>query len=158
MTPELCGRSVGRPRRRPSASAHHHSRSSSGVRRSSTNERTRAMSMSTSTSLGVRSSTRSSSSSSSKGERRARGRATTGARARERTVGAKASTLECDALMTIANASANASEGVSPFAGAVDVAALMVLAYFAKLGNEKAARESATKANAGRGKTNGKKK
>ena len=34
---------------------------------------------------------------------------------------------------------------ISPFAGAVDVAALAVLAYLAKLGNEKAARESSAK-------------
>ena len=53
------------------------------------------------------------------------------------------------------DATAVATSGeISPFAGVVDISVLALLAYFAKLGNEKAARESASKTKVGR---NGKK-
>jgi hypothetical protein len=54
-------------------------------------------------------------------------------------------------------AGAATAEGISPFAGVVDVSVLALLAYFAKLGNEKAARESAAKTKTSRT-TNTKKK
>ena len=55
------------------------------------------------------------------------------------------------------DAAAVATSGeISPFAGVVDISVLALLAYFAKLGNEKAARESASKTKVGR--NNGKKK
>ena len=48
--------------------------------------------------------------------------------------------------------SASASAEISPFAGVVDVSVLALLAYFAKLGNEKAAREAQSKTKTSRSK------
>ena len=41
------------------------------------------------------------------------------------------------------------AEEISPFAGVVDISVLLLLAFLAKLGNEKAARDSASKTRAG---------
>ena len=54
-------------------------------------------------------------------------------------------TATATATPTMAMAMEGSGQEISPFAGAVDVAALAVLAYLAKLGNEKAARESSAK-------------
>lgn len=53
--------------------------------------------------------------------------------------------MAATAMPAMADGTVSASAEISPFAGVVDVSVLALLAYFAKLGNEKAAREAQSK-------------
>jgi hypothetical protein len=58
--------------------------------------------------------------------------------------------MAATAMPAMAEEAVSASAEISPFAGVVDVSVLALLAYFAKLGNEKAAREAQGKTKTGR--------
>jgi len=58
--------------------------------------------------------------------------------------------MAATAMPATAEEAVSASAEISPFAGVVDVSVLALLAYFAKLGNEKAAREAQGKTKTGR--------
>jgi len=60
--------------------------------------------------------------------------------------------MAATAMPAMADEAVSASAEISPFAGVVDVSVLALLAYFAKLGNEKAAREAQSKTKTSRSK------
>jgi len=77
---------------------------------------------------------------------------------RETTTTTTTTTIATDARATVTAVATAAivlapraamAEEISPFAGVVDISVLLLLAFLAKLGNEKAARDSASKTRAG---------